>query len=179
MMFAILFTVAIVFGLLSNLGTPVGNMAGQRTEAILSEIQGGLELYKIDHGEYPPNPALDRDETAKYGAHVLYKYLSGDFDGDGEFDTDDPSNKIYVESLDFRSSEGQGKGTVGIDTEGRYIATDGYGNPIRYLCDPPKRMSYETRTMNPTYDLWSLGGAEPGKKDPENRARWITNWGAN
>lgn len=59
MMFAILFTVAIVFGLLSNLGTPVGSMAGQRTEAILSEIQGGLDLYKIDHGEYPPNPALD------------------------------------------------------------------------------------------------------------------------
>jgi len=181
MMFAILFTVAIVFGLLSNIGigTPRGSMARNRTATFLAEIQNGLDLYKIDHGEYPPNPAVDRDEAAKYGAHVLYKYLSGDFDGDGEFDAGDPSNKIYVASLDFRSSEGQGKGTVGVDAEGRYIATDGFGNPIRYLCDPPNRMPYEIRTLNPTYDLWSIGEAEPGQNDLENKSKWITNWGAN
>ncbi len=180
-MFAILFTVTIVFGLFSNIGTPIGGMARNRAQAFLSEIQGGLDLYKIDHGEYPPNPAVDRDKAAEYGAHVLYKHLSGDFDGDGEFDLDDPANKIYVESLDFRSSQRQGKGTVKIDAEGRYIATDGVGNPIRYLCDPldPKTQQREIRTFNPTYDLWSIGEAEPGKNDLENQSKWITNWGTN
>jgi len=160
-----------------------GKMLRNRAEAFLAEIQGGLDLYKIDHGTYPINEANDRDAAAKHGAHVLYKHLSGDFDPvDGEFDLDDPENKIYVESLDFKSSQKQGKGTVGIGLGGDYVAMDPFGGLIRYLCDPPNRVvgnKQEIRTLNPTYDLWSLGGATPGEDDMENKSKWITNWGTN
>ncbi len=159
-----------------------GKMLRNRAEAFLAEIQGGLDLYKIDHGTYPINEADDREESAKEGAEILYKYLSGDFNVDGEFDLDDPKNKIYVESLDFKSSQKQGKGTVGIGLGGAYVAMDPFGGLIRYLCDPPNRVvgnKQEIRTLNPTYDLWSLGGAAPGEVDMENKSKWITNWGTN
>lgn len=160
-----------------------GKMLRNRAEAFLAEIQGGLDLYKIDHGTYPINPADDRDAAAKKGAHILYKYLSGDFDPvDGEFDLADPDNKIYVESLDYKSSQKQGKGTVGIGLGGEYVAMDPFGGLIRYLCDLPNRVvggKQEIRTLNPTYDLWSLGGAVPGEDDMENKSKWITNWGTN
>lgn len=179
LIFFILVVGTLILVVMSNTDATKGGMVRNRTEVFLTEIQGGLDLYKIDHGEYPPNPAVDRDKAAEYGAHILYKYLSGDFDADGKFDTDDPSNKIYVESLDFRSSQRQGKGTVGIDPDGRYIATDSFGNPIRYLYDPrdPKTNQHESRTLNPVYDLWSIGEAEPGGEGMENKSKWITNWG--
>ncbi len=155
-------------------------MVRNRTVAFLAEIQGGLDNYKIDHGTYPINPAENRDAAAMDGAHILYKYLSGDFDLDGEFDTDEPDNKIYVEGLDYKMSQKQAKGTVALNSGGQFVAIDPYGNLIRYLCDPPNRIvggKVEIRTLNPTYDLWSLGGAVPDKEDLENKSKWITNWG--
>ena len=157
-------------------------MLKKRTQAFLAEIQGGLDNYKVDHGTYPVNEATDRTTAAIRGGEVLYQYLSGDFDTDGEFDEADEEAKIYVESLDFKSSQRQGKGTVGIAAGGTYVAMDPYGTVVRYLCDPPNLIingEQTIRTLNPTYDLWSLGGAKPGETDLANRSKWITNWGAN
>lgn len=157
------------------------NMVKKRTVALLAEIEGGLDSYKLDNGIYPINEATDRDEAAKKGANILYKHLSGDFDLDGEFDVDDVDAKTYVQSLDFKSSQKSNKGTVMIGADGAYVAVDSYGNLIRYLCDPPNRIvgnKVEKRTLNPDYDLWSLGGAPPGDNDDKARAKWITNWGA-
>ena len=157
------------------------NMVKKRTIALLAEIEGGLDDYKIDHGTYPINEAEDRNESAKKGANILYKHLSGDYDLNGEFDVADNEAKIYVDSLDFKSSARANKGTVMLAANGDYVAVDSYGNLIRYLCDPPNRIvgnKVEKRTLNPTYDLWSLGGAPPDNDEPESRAKWITNWGA-
>ena len=158
-------------------------MLRSRAEAFVAEIMAGLDNYKIDNGIYPVNPAIDRDNAAKEGGHVLYKFLSGDFDPvDGEFDLTDPDNKIYVASLDFATSQRQGQATVQISLDGKYVATDPFGGVIRYLCDPPNRIvggQQQIRTLNPTYDLWSLGGAKPGSEDMEDKSKWITNWGAN
>ena len=162
-----------------NWGISDDKMLKKRTQAFLAEIQGGLDNYKIDHGTYPINAAVDREAAAEEGAFVLYRELSGDFDLNGELD---PGGKIYVESLDFKSSQRQGKGTVGIAAGGTYVAMDPYGTVVRYLCDPPNLIingEQTIRTLNPTYDLWSLGGAKPGETDLANRSKWITNWGAN
>ena len=157
------------------------NMVKKRTIALLAEIEGGLDDYKIDHGTYPINEADNRNAAAKKGANVLYKHLSGDYDLDGQFDVADDDAKTYVDSLDFTSSAKANKGTVGLAANGDYVATDSFGNLIRYLCDPPNRIvsgKREIRTLNPTYDMWSLGGAPPNSNKPESRAKWITNWGA-
>ena len=156
-------------------------MQKKRTINFLAEIEGGLDDYKIDHGTYPINPAEDRNESAKKGAAVLYKHLSGDYDTDGKFDIEDEEAKVYVDSLDYVSSVKANKGTVGLGANGEYVAVDSYGTLVRYLCDPPNRIAggkIELRTLNPTYDLWSLGGAPPDKEDTESRSKWITNWGA-
>ena len=166
---------------LAAAGAIQNNMVKKRTIALLAEIEGGLDDYKIDHGTYPINEADNRDAAAKKGAEVLYKHLSGDYDTDGKFDIADPEAKIYVDSLDYVSSSRANKGTVLVGVSGGYVAVDSYGSLIRYLCDPPNRIvgnKRDIRTLNPTYDLWSLGGATPGKDDTESRAKWITNWGA-
>ena len=156
-------------------------MQQKRTIALLAEIEGGLDDYKLDHGTFPINPAENREEAAIKGAQILYQYLSGDFDLDGEFDHHDPDAKIYVDSLDFKSSQRANIGTVGIGEDGNYMAIDSYGNPIRYLCDPPNRVvggKQELRTWNPTYDMWSTGKVSPRDDPDEAREKWITNWGA-
>ena len=176
--------IALLAGIVAaSAGAIQARMLRTRTEAFLAEIKGGLDNYKIDHGTYPINEANDREDAPKEGAFILYKHLSGDYDPvDGLFDQDDPANKIYVESLDYASSQKQGKGTVGIDGRSRYVAMDPFGGLIRYLCDPPNRVrsgQQEIRTFNPTYDLWSLGGAAPGDTGFDAESKWITNWGAN
>ena len=178
---AIIVMLLAMWWVMQSTGTHLRPHIQSRTIALLSEIEGGLDDYKIDHGSYPINPAENREDAAIEGARVLYQHLSGDFDLDGEFDSDDPDAKVYVDSLDFKSSQKANKGTVKVSPGGHFYATEPYGNPIRYLCDPPNRIvgsKIDIRTLNPTYDLWSTGKVRSGDNDEEARAKWITNWGA-
>ena len=145
--------IALLAGMvLAAAGGIQNNMVKKRAVALLAEIEGGLDDYKIDHGTFPLNEAENRDAAAKEGAAVLYRHLSGDYDTDGEFDHHDDDAKIYVDSLDYKSSTKANKGTVGVGVGGQYVVTDSYGSLVRYLCDPPNRVvggKIEIRTYNP------------------------------
>lgn len=154
----------------------------QKVEAFIAELEGGLASYQIDHGIYPQNPPSgDRDQSGILGAQVLYKHLSGDWNLDGEVDSklsgDSKDEKVYVPKLAMAQNEGSGDARA--SDIGGYMVIDAYGNPIRYLAEPPNLKPTErNREMrNPTYDLWSITDAEPG--DPSDEAKYITNWGAN
>ena len=54
------------------------------------------------------------------------------------------------------------------------MVIDSYGNPVRYLAQPPNISVDERQTKNPTYDLWSIADADPTKD--EDQAKHITNW---
>lgn len=153
-----------------------------KVQTLIAEIETGLSRYQIDHGNYPipeAQPSGDsmdaRDQAGIEGAATLYKHLSGDWDLDGgvDFDTDE---KVYVQNLayDLNTDAKEPRST---SVGGQYMVIDSYGNPIRYLAQPPNIDSDKRLTINPTYDIWSIVDARA--TDEEDQARHITNWQAN
>ncbi len=147
-----------------------------RVETFLAELESGLSKYQIDNGIYPLNePSGDRDQDGIAGSSVLYKHLSGDFDTDGKVDFE-KNEKVYVEKLDYSSNKDARDGRSRI-VGGEYMVMDSYGDPVRYIAQPPKLKDEKDReTRNPTYDLWSIAGQDP--KDPDAEAAYISNWQA-
>lgn len=147
-----------------------------KIEAFIAELEGGLSHYQIDHGIYPQNPPTgDDDEAGIQGAVVLYKYLSGDWNQDGAVDIE-TDEKVYVPRLSFdenRESKDPRSEVIG----GDYMVIDNFGNPIRYLAQPPNIDEDERKTRNPTYDIWSIADADPTRE--EDQAKHITNWQSN
>lgn len=154
-----------------------------KVESFMAELANGLSKYQIDYGIYPQNPVTgDRDSSGLEGAGVLYKHLSGDYNLDGEVDSldgqieGDEIDKVYVPKLDLDSNR-ESKTPRSTDRGGEPQVMDSYGNPYRYLAEPPNIPNDERETYNPTYDLWSITDADPG--DESEEARYITNWQSN
>lgn len=151
-----------------------------RVERFMAELKAGLSSYQIDHGIYPQNPPTgtgqsDRDAAGIEGAEVLYKSLSGDWDLDGAVDLA-TNEKIYVPKLSFDENL-NAKDPRATSIGGRYIVVDPYGDPFRYLAQPPNIDPEDRLTFNPTYDLWSIAGSDPTATD--RQAAHITNWQSN
>ncbi len=162
--------IAILAGMvLAAMPAVLNQIKRKQVKLTMKELEAGLSSYKLDNGMYPINPT---DEIK--GANVLYKFLSGDFDEDGKLDDESVGTKIYVEGIDWNTSKNQSQQRVGKNPNGGYALVDPFGNQLRYLCEPPGRKNKKTR--NPTYDLWSLGGAQPGSTATKDVSRWITNW---
>lgn len=151
-----------------------------QVETFMAEIESGLTRYYTDNGIYPQNPGGgDRDAAGIDGAAILYKHLSGDWDENGIADIQEDENsdeEIYVAKLSFRESE-NAKTPRSDVIDGDFMVVDAFGNPIRYLADPPNIKPDERTTINPTYDLWSIVDADPGVEEDE--AKYITNWQSN
>ena len=169
-------------------GILIGSLPGiqakinrQKVESFLAELESGLSRYEIDNGIYPQNPPTgDRDTSGIEGSHVLYKHLSGDWNLDGEADSkmigDSKDEKIYVERLALAQNL-NAKEPRSIDIGAIPRIVDSYGNPIRYLAEPPNLRPEDRNPemRNPTYDLWSIADADPN--DPQDEPKYITNWG--
>lgn len=159
----------------------------------MAEIQGGLEDYKVDNAIYPLNPNPQggtpsipgysgADSEAVAGSAIIYKHLSGDFDTDGLVDDDET---VYVDRLDHWSNSRNPPPEVIRSVEvggGTYLVVDPLGSPIRYIAYAPGKVQealQQQKIKNPTYDLWSIAGAEAGSTEFTDEATWITNWGTN
>ena len=167
-------------------GLLIGSLPGIQTsinrgkvEAFIAELESGLSRYQIDNGAYPQNPisgdsADARDTAGIDGATILYKHLSGDWNLTGSaVDQANEDEKIYVNKLDFEGNKNS-KEPRSIAIGGDFMVVDSYGNPIRYLAQPPNIPENERKTFNPTYDIWSIADADPTEEDEQ--ARHITNW---
>lgn len=145
-----------------------------RVEAFIAELESGLSKYQIDNGIYPQNPPSgDSDSAGIEGAKVLYKHLSGDYNLDGKVDFEN-NERIYVQKLDYDSNR-NAKEKRSDSYDGSYMVIDAFGDPVRYVAEPPNLPKGQTRlTRNPTYDLWSIAGTDPQKSDSE--AAYIGNW---
>lgn len=144
-------------------------------KAFLAEIEDGLSKYQIDNGIYPLNEPSggDRDKTGTEGAAVLYKHLSGDFDLNGEVDFE-KNEKIYVQKIDYNSNR-EARKPRSTNAGGEYMVIDAFGDPVRYLAQPPNLpKGQERQTRSATYDLWSLAGNDPNDSNIENMI--IANW---
>jgi len=157
-------------------------MNRQKIEVFIAELGSGLSRYEIDHGIYPQNPGTgsSRDQAGLAGAEVLYKHLSGDWSLDGKVDSvadgAPEDQKVYVEKLAYEQNR-ESRNPRTIIAGGSYMIVDAFGDPIRYIADPPNVPQSRRSTINPTYDLWSIAGAHP--TDPEDQAAHITNWQQN
>ena len=145
-----------------------------KVETFIAELENGLEGYKIDNGIYPivEDGGGDRNSRGVDGSELLYKTLSGDRNLDGAVDFAE-NEKVYVPKLDYDSnrSSKEPRSTVAGNS---YLIVDSYGDPVRYIADPPNIERDERTTRNPTYDIWSLGGADPD--DKEGEASYIANF---
>ncbi len=165
-------------------GILIGSLPGiqarinrQKVETLIAELESGLSKYQLDHGIYPQNPPEggDRDAIGIDGATTLYKHLSGDWNEDGEVDFEQ-DEKVYVARLSYfenKDSKDPRAGTLG----SKFVILDSYGNPVRYLAQPPNISEDKRETYNPTFDLWSIVDADPN--NPEDQAKFITNWQSN
>lgn len=158
-------------------GILIGSLPGiqarvnrNKVEAFLAELENGLSKYQIDHGNYPINePSGDRDASGIEGSKVLYKNLSGDYNLDGKVDFEQ-NEKVYVPKLDYESNK-ESKEARSLIINGDFMVIDSYGDPVRYLAQPPNLQGRPRTTRNPTYDLWSIAGADP--KNPDSEASYI------
>jgi prepilin-type N-terminal cleavage/methylation domain-containing protein len=162
----------------------------------MAEIDGGLEDYRVDNAIYPMNPPRSGGgggggsgggDVAIQGSTVLYKHLSGDFDTDGKVDENET---VYVERLDYWSNSERPDRPApetrrSVPFGDSYAVVDPLGSPVRYLAAPlgtteeHRKEREKIKQKNPTFDLWSIAGANPDSPDFSDESTWITNWGSN
>ncbi len=174
----------VVIGIIVILaGILIGSLPGiqaainrNEIKAFLAELEDGLSKYQLDNGIYPlnePSGAGLDDKAGVQGAGVLYKHLSGDFDLNGEVDFE-KNEKIYVQKLDYHSNR-EARKPRSTNAGGEYLVIDAFGDPVRYLAQPPNLPRGKERlTRSPSYDIWSIAGADPNEADLENKI--IANW---
>ena len=147
-----------------------------KVETFIAELEGGLSKYQIDNGIYPQNPPSggERDESGIEGAAVLYKHLSGDWNQDGTINFEANEGPVYVPKLSTEENKESKEPRSDTRRTGTPEVVDSFGNPIRYLAQPPNIEVEKRLTYNPTYDIWSVVDADPN--EPEDQAKHITNW---
>ncbi len=150
-----------------------------------------MGLIKLDKGSYPLNPPAggQRNDDGLIGSEVLYAHLSGDrYSGSGSSRGKPAPNGIAdiaedenstVEAYVNNLAEIEGAQTNparSMFAGGKYLVIDAYGDPIRYLAEAPNIT--DRTTINPTYDIWSLGGVDDSGElsDEEIEGNYIKNW---
>ncbi|MCB1225599.1 MAG: prepilin-type N-terminal cleavage/methylation domain-containing protein [Verrucomicrobiales bacterium] len=160
--------------------------ARNRTHATMAALEGGLERYNSDFGEYPApsNPTRTDEFNGKTyiagGAAMLYQAMSGDgtnaidlatgggVGSNGRIEDDEDAN---VKMTDIPAQ-------IWMQQNGSYYMIDGFRKPFQYT------KGGDPNAVNPTYDLWSYGQDETNtrlssidaKSNPTTSAKWIKNW---
>ena len=203
-----LLTVMVIIAILAALvlalvGYGHTKAAKSKAEGEIAAMSSALESYKTDNGTYPrvlpttstanttPNSDCDNldarthvdpttaDSTLYISANmILYRSLTGDWEGKGSDSTTAPQKTYY----NVPESE-QGKDKSGF----RYIL-DPFGNPYGYSTAYQAELDAghtpPNKGYNPTFDLWSTNGygstpkaypADMGTADKRSTL-WTKNW---
>lgn len=142
----------------------------KKAEGQIKAIEGALESYKVDWGEYPRPIGGSTDALTQ--SQMLYQAVTGDgtdkIDGvppaasTGEPAQDD--NKNYLEAANVGSKRSR------FVNEETYSLQDPWFLPYHYM-----RGDENQNTANETqFDLWSEGTSRPTGTDDEEK--WIKNW---
>jgi general secretion pathway protein G len=147
---------------LSTVGYVQKKGARSRAEAEIAAISAALESYKADNGIYPSDSTkTDVDPSASptpaAASLYLYEQLSGDADHDRI-----PETKSY---FPFRPNQL----SPADQTQNVTAIRDPFGNTYGYSTAKALGKAYG---YNPTYDLWSVGDANP----VSTQSQWIKNW---
>lgn len=180
---AVITIIVILAGLVvGGMGYVNEKQSRSKAQTQIALLSKAIEAYKLDMGYYPTSSAPKTDGTDN-SATILYTKLfyEGwqfvDSGNAGTSTTDPPATQIYMAELDPRSTKQGWIDTVkdakptapraGTTTPNTKIK-DPWGNEYRYR--PAKKLNGDTvtETINPDYDLWSVG--KNGKTDAGNSA---------
>jgi type II secretory pathway pseudopilin PulG len=157
--------------ILSTVGYVQNKGARSRAETEIAAISAALENYKADNGIYPTdssktetlNPAANIDLTNYATASLhLYEQLSGDVNANRQPTVN--SRTYFAFKPNQLSPPDQTQNVTAI----RDPFGNSYGYSTARAANPTGTIGY-----NPTFDLWSTGGATSGAP---NQAQWIKNW---
>lgn len=157
-------------------------------EAQIQALSTAIESYKVDNAIVPRNTTTDgfqvKNGTGYHSGALnptagsfaaaslyLYKQLSGDDNADRKRDLSNATEKEMKAYFTFKPSmlaPTTGSGTV-------TAIVDPFGYTYGYSTAANKEIedgATPTKGFNPTFDLWSTGGA----KVAADTGKWIKNW---
>jgi general secretion pathway protein G len=144
-----------------------------RAEAEIAAMSAALESYKADNGVYPYTAATTTltatqtdPSTYKTASLDFYKIVAADSDADGVTDT---GQRSY---FTFKTQMLGGPRDQNGNLQSVQFIRDPFGNAYGYSTSKNPIANPNASTAagnNPTFDLWSTGGANDASK-------WIKNW---
>jgi prepilin-type N-terminal cleavage/methylation domain-containing protein len=166
------------------------NARTKETGTRVKLIEGGLEAYKTEQGEYPQEVAWDRQAAMPKnggswpagGGACLYQALFGDGTSEiagfqakngespgsstGEYGSS--GTPVYIKDL------GGKKESYVVEAGGLHILIDGFAHPIAYRrYDKNQDAEFENEG---TFDLWSYGTLDSPSNSDADKRLWITNF---
>lgn len=165
--------------ILGTVGYVQKKAARSRAEAEIAAISAACESYKADNGVYPANTdtnALDAKggsagNPATYQLASLYLYESLYGVTDGNRSTTPTSKSYFTFKPNMLYPTDQTQPILYI----RDPFGNSYGYSTAYAADVQANPgTTPSRGYNPTFDLWSTGGATTNSSS--DLAGWIKNW---
>ncbi len=166
--------------ILGTVGYVQKKAARSRAEAEIAAISAACESYKADNGIYPTDsngatnnidPRADADPTAaKYRSSslALYNLLAGAANGSRSATGVPKSYFTFKPNMLYPTDQTQNVAYI------RDPFGNSYGYSTAYQADLTAGTNPPTRGYNPTFDLWSTGGATTNSSS--DLAGWIKNW---
>jgi prepilin-type N-terminal cleavage/methylation domain-containing protein len=176
--------IAVLAGItFATMGYVQGKARRSRAEAEIAAISAALENYKADNGDYPSTAntvsltaRATVDNNSKNGTYAtatldLYEKLTGDTAHDG---TVPAGSKSYMQ---FKPTMLGPQGRTAPPTASNRVTSimDPFGNSYGYSTSKNPTANPNAASAsgyNPTFDLWSVGTANPTSDEKQ----WIKNW---
>jgi prepilin-type N-terminal cleavage/methylation domain-containing protein len=163
-MMAVITIIVILASLVvGGMGFVTERQAKEKAKIQMGLISNALEKYKLDFGSYPATTNSPKGED---NSKILFKALYWDSDNDGQGApignaTGDTDQNIYLPQLDpANNNQGWTSGTPSLTTK----ILDPWGKEYRYRSALDASGKPNTNTLNPDFDLWSIG--KDGKTNP-------------
>lgn len=199
-MVTVVAVIVVLAGMVLSVAGYVQNKgAREKTLTQIKNLSLQCEAYKVDNGTFPQNADTDLLDARMHfspisgssapmyqkASRYLYSCLSGDFEPPDKPDNQPEEHVYYAFKRDELSFVKDGAGGIksinyvqdpfgncyGYSTIGAKAEED-YRKKLRE--NPSEARPTKLQGYNPSYDLWSTGGATSAT----TTSKWIKNWGS-
>ncbi len=176
----IVITIIIILAalIIGTVGYVQKKAARSRAEAEIAAMSAACESYKADNGTYPRDTGATTDNldsrtsynpAGYFGASLfLYNSLAGATSGSRATSASLKSYFNFRPNMLYPTDQTQNVQYL------RDPFGNSYGYSTAYQADVANGTNPPSRGYNPTFDLWSTGGATSNSQT--DQAQWIKNW---
>jgi general secretion pathway protein G len=162
---AVITIIVILAGLVvGGMGFVTERQAKEKAKVQLNLLAKSLEEYRLDNGSYPAT--ADASTPPASNTNLIFKALY--WDG-----VSDNSKKIYLDTLNPTNNK---QGWISVPATGEKDSTivDPWGKAYLYrtafgLPNAQGKVTANSSTVNPEFDLWSMGKDGKTNVDPKHR----------